>query len=374
MNQLHTQTNVSSTTPVELSVVVPTLEEAGNVRSVRDTLDRVLCGVGWELIIVDDDSLDGTAAIAKELASDDGRIRCIRRVGRRGLAGAAIEGMLSSSAPFVAVMDGDLQHDPAILRIMLQRLREGECDLAIGTRVGDGGFERDRAAYRAGLSRFGAWLSRSLLHVDAKDPMSGFFAVRREVVEKLAPRLSTEGFKILADIIASSRSRLSIVEIPYAFRERQTGTSKLGAVALFDYAGLVLHHLSGGLLPIRFLLFGIVGASGLLIHLAVLRFCLAFPELRSFTTGELVATVAAMTGNFLFNNSVTFRDRRFTGFAAVLAYLRFAATCSLGIVSNLSIASWIFSEHPIWWLAGLGGALTSAAWNYAVSSMLVWTP
>lgn len=118
----------------ELCIVVPTFNEAGNVAVLVERLTEVLAGTDWEAVFVDDDSPDGTAARVRTLGRADGRVRCIRRIGRRGLSSATIEGMLSTSAPFVAVMDGDLQHDEALLPQMLDRLRSGAAELVIASR------------------------------------------------------------------------------------------------------------------------------------------------------------------------------------------------------------------------------------------------
>src|SRR5262245_27047814 len=204
----------------ELSIVVPTFNETKNVPLVVARLADALEGVRWEVIFVDDNSPDGTAATAREIAYGDARVRCLRRIGRRGLAGACIEGVLASSAPVVAVMDADLQHDEALLPRMLEGMRQG-VELAVGTRFAgggsaSGGFSR----LRHGGSQLATKAAKRLLGVALSDPMTGYFMMRRELFEALAPRLSTHGFKVLLDIVASSVKPLKIVELPYQFRAR----------------------------------------------------------------------------------------------------------------------------------------------------------
>ncbi len=358
---------------VELSIVVPTFNERLNLPTLIERTGAALDGVAWELIIVDDDSPDGTASLGKEIASRDPRIRCIRRVNRRGLAGACIEGMLSSSAPFVAVMDADLQHDETILPRMLARMRSGEVDLVVGSRYvpggsADGGF----SSLRAWISRWGTVVAKRALNVELNDLMSGFFMVRRELVEFIAPQLVDSGFKILVDIIASAEQPLRIEEIGFRFRERTSGESKLDSRVGLDFVGLVLNKATHGVLPLRFIFFTLVGVSGVLIHFAVLRFSMALFEV-TFTTAQTLATIAAMTTNFLINNAVTYRDARLRGVIAITrGLLLFYLVCAVGAVANVSVASWIYDNYELWFLAAMTGIAMGSVWNFALSSFFVW--
>jgi len=356
----------------ELSIVVPVFNEAANIAPLVQLVEAAFEDDSWELIFVDDNSPDGTAGRVKAIAAKDPRVRCIRRVGRRGLSGASIEGMLSSSARYVAVMDGDLQHDERVLVRMLALIRAQGVDLVIATREREGAAITGLSGQRSLVSDFGRFLSRLVIKADVKDPMSGFFMVRREIVEQAAPKLATEGFKILADLLATADKPLSIRETPYVFRERQHGESKLDARVAFDYLGFLLHHLTGRLVPVRFFLFGLVGASGVVVHLLSLKLMLAnFPSY-GFDISQTTATFIAMMSNFLLNNGLTYRDRRITGWHLVPGFLLFAASCSIGVVANVGLARLIFSEGQEWWVAGLAGALTGAVFNYFTSSILVW--
>ena len=356
----------------ELSIIVPVFNEAANIGPLVELVASALEDDAWELIFVDDNSPDGTADRVKAIAAIDPRVRCIRRVGRRGLSGASIEGMLSSSARYVAVMDGDLQHDERVLVRMLALIRAQGTDLVIATRERDGNAITGLSGQRSLVSDFGRFLSRLVIKADVKDPMSGFFMVRREVVEAAAPKLATEGFKILADLLATADRPLVIRETPYVFRERQHGESKLDARVAFDYLGFLLHHLTGRLVPVRFFLFGLVGASGVVVHLGVLKTVLAMLPTLGFDIAQTSATFVAMFSNFLLNNGLTYRDRRITGWALIPGFLIFAASCSIGVVANVGLARIIFSEGQQWWVAGLAGALTGAVFNYVTSGLLVW--
>jgi dolichol-phosphate mannosyltransferase len=355
----------------ELTVVVPTYNESANVPIVVERLATALAGVAWEVLFVDDDSPDGTSAVVREIGVADARVRGIRRVGRRGLAGASIEGMLASHARYVAVMDADLQHDETVLAEMLAVLREGSHDLAIGSRYLATGNADALSRTRRTSSRLGGTLARWVLGLPVTDPMSGFFMMRRDVLDGVAPRLATHGFKILADLLASADGRLRVIELPYGFRPRLHGASKLDSQVALDFLGLLAAKASGNAVPVRFVSFLLVGATGVLVHLLALKLALA-PFALEFAAAQSLATLIAMTSNFFLNNALTYRDRRLTGRAAIKGLLWFYAICSVGALSNIGVATWLYSNEPTWWLAGLLGSVVGAVWNYALSSAIIW--
>ena len=353
----------------ELTIVVPTFNERGNVGTLAARLDAALAGRRWEAIFVDDDSPDGTAAAVRELGARDPRIRCIRRVGRRGLAGACIEGMLAAQAPVVAVIDADLQHDESALPAMLAAI-EGGADIVVATRYAGGGEASSFSALRGAMSRGATLATQLLLKVPSSDPMSGFFMLRRAVVEAVAPKLATQGFKILLDILASVPPGLTIAEVPYAFGVRHSGASKLDNRVMIDFLGLLLSKATGGAISMRFVSFASVGGLGLIVHLIALRLGLVGGA--SFTAAQTLATVVAMTFNFFVNNVLTYRDRRITGWRLIPGLLIFYAVCGLGAFANVGVGSWVFIETSRWWVAGLAGSLLGAMWNYLSSTALVW--
>src|SRR4029077_15640847 len=256
----------------ELTGVVPTFKEHDNVPLLVEKLARTLAGVDWEVVFVDDNSPDGTAAVARAIGETDARVRCVRRIGRRGLAGACIEGMLASQARYVAVMDADLQHDETLLTAMLAQLRHDDVELAVASRYLDGGSAAGlSSAKREQASRLSTAVARKLLGVTLTDPMSGFFMMRRDRFEERAPRRSSQGFKILLDIVATARGSLRIAELPFVFAERRHGESKLDSRVALDFAALVLAKLTNDAVSFRFLLFCLVGLTGIAIHMAVLQ-------------------------------------------------------------------------------------------------------
>ncbi len=353
----------------ELSVVIPTFNERGNVAPLVERLAAALEGLSWEAIFVDDDSPDRTIDAVHEIGARDGRVRAILRVGRRGLAGACIEGMLSARAPVVAVIDADLQHDEKALPSMLDAIRAG-ADLVVGTRYAGGGEASSFSATRGAMSRFATGLSKRLFRIRTSDPMSGFFMLRRTVIETTAPRLQTQGFKILLDILLTAGSQLRVGEVPYAFGTRQHGESKLDNQVMLDFAGLLLSRATGGLVSVRFLVFGLVGVIGLFVHLLTLRLTLGAGA--DFVLAQSVATIVAMTFNFFVNNFLTYRDRRLAGWSMLPGLIKFYAVCGVGAVGNVGAASWVFHETATWWAAGVAGSIVGAVWNYLLSASLVW--
>lgn len=356
---------------IELSVIVPTFNERDNIARVVDSLERVLGATGWEVIFVDDASPDGTSDVVRAIAARDPRVRLIYRVGRRGLSGACIEGMLASTATFVAVMDGDMQHDERLLPQMRDTLRSGSADLVVGSRYVEGGSADGLSGSRLAVSRLSGFLARRLLRVEIADPMSGFFMMRQDRFKALAPSLSTQGFKILLDIAASAEAPLRIAELPYVFRDREAGESKLGSLVALDYAGLLIAKLTRDLVPVRFVLFCFVGAVGIAVHLAALRLIMSVPAV-AFLTAQAWATLLAMTSNFAMNNALTYRDQKLKGFAFLRGLLFFYVVCSIGVVANVGVASLLYGDDAEWFLAGLAGAVMGTIWNYAMSSLLVW--
>lgn len=358
-------------TPV-LSVIVPCFNERPNVAPMIEKLDAALAGLAWEVIYVDDDSPDGTAAEVRRIARDDPRVRCIKRIGRRGLASAVIEGAMSSSAEYVAVIDGDLQHDETRLPVMLDALRTGQHDIVVASRHVEGG---DNAGlsnkWRHAISDGGIWLAQMFLPVRLSDPMSGFFMLPRALFEDLARGLTGQGFKILLDLVLSAPAPLRVHEVPARFRERVAGESKLDALVMMQFGGLLIDKVFGGLLPLRFVSFAAVGAMGVLVHLAVLAVMRQATPL-DFAIDQAIATVVAMVFNFQLNNVITYREQRLRGPRLWRGLFLFMLVCGVGAIANIGIANVLYQQHTTWTVAGAIGAVLGVVWNYAVSSTLVW--
>ena len=355
----------------ELAIVLPTFNESGNVRPLTDRLAASLAGIRYEVIFVDDDSPDGTADVVRRLGERRDNVRVIQRIGRRGLASACIEGILAAAAPFVAVMDADLQHDETVLPEMLRRMREENLDLVVGSRNIAGGSMGEFASWRVKLSQLGKRLSLMGAEHELSDPMSGYFVVRVSAFEQFAHRLSGIGFKILLDIVLSAGPGLRIGEVPYRFREREHGESKLDILVGLEYFELLVDKYLGNVVNVRFVLFAMVGAVGVGVHLLILSVLLRVAGL-SFAVGQAVTTFTVMILNFVLNNSFTYRDRRLRGWKFWGGMLTFCLACGLGVVINVAISSEAFHRGVPWVLAALTGLLFSAIWNYGVTSVTTW--
>lgn len=355
----------------DLAIVLPTFNERGNVGPIVDRLERTLASIHYEVIFVDDDSPDGTADVVRRLAQGRDNLRVVHRIGRRGLASACIEGILAAAAPFVAVMDADLQHDESVLPEMLLRIREENLDLVVGSRNIAGGSMGEFAQWRVKLSQLGRRLSLMGAEHELSDPMSGFFMVRVATFEQFAHRLSGIGFKILLDIVLSAGPGLRISEVGYHFRQREHGDSKLDVLVGLEYFELLVDKHLGDLVNVKFVLFGMVGALGVGVHLLILSALLKLAGV-SFAAGQTITTFIVMILNFVLNNSVTYRDRRLKGWRFWGGLVTFCLACGLGVAANVAIANEAFRRGVPWMLAAITGLLFSAVWNYGVTSMTTW--
>ena len=360
----------SNSPPLRLSIVVPTFNESGNISELLQRLQATLGESGWEAIFVDDDSPDGTASKVRGLGLTDPRVRCLHRIGRRGLSSACIEGMLAATAPVIAVLDADLQHDETILPEMLRRIEQG-ADVVVGTRYAEGGSTGQWNESRRAMSLLATRMSRLILKQPVSDPMSGFFMLRRDVLEGAVHELSGMGFKILLDLLASTPRPLTVAEVAYHFRDRHSGESKLDSMVMWEYGMLLADKTVGRLVPVRFLVFSLIGAVGVFVHFAILTLALKVFGV-GFTAGQSIATGLSMVFNFALNNVLTYRDRRLGGWAWFGGLLSFMAACSIGAVANIGIASYLFERRTEWALAALAGVLVGAVWNYAVTQLYTW--
>lgn len=369
---------------IRLGVVLPTFNERGNLRGMVERLDHALGATTWEVIVVDDNSPDGTADEARAIAQDDPRVRVIQRIGRRGLSSAAIEGMCATAAPVVAVMDADHQHDPALLVPMLEAIESGEHDLAYASRFAEGASTEEWGRPdRVKASNLANRIANKVTGVELSDPMSGFFMLRTETLRADAHRLSGVGFKILLDILATVETPLRIKEVPMNFAARAEGESKLDRTVVFEFLVGLYDKWLGRWIPTRFALFGTIGGMGVVVHMAVLAVVLNlfgakflvthYPKEAAFIVGQTTAAVVAMTFNFVLNNELTYADKRLRGFLPLCTgWARFALTCSFGLLANIGAATALvrlgFHEYP----AAIVGIVLGSVWNFALSSKFVW--
>ena len=351
---------------VELTAFVPTLNERANVPLVVQNLEAALAGIRWEVVFVDDDSSDGTAAAAGAIALADRRVRVIRRIGRRGRASACVEGVLSSVAPCFAIMDGGRQQYHEALPEMLIKLRVEDLDLVIGSRRRSNGPTRPGSG-RRWLRHWGSRAAGLALHAELADPTSGVFVMARSAFDELVHDLSQQGYTLLLDIFASAGRLLRVAEMPLSSAREDTA---LDSNAAWELGVLVLDKMVGWLLPVRFVLFALVGTTGLFVHMTVLYTALSGGA--GFFVAQTAAVFVAMTWNFFLNNVITYRDRRLIGLAVLRGLLSFYAIYAVGAFANIGVGVLVFDNRQVWWLAGFSGAVIGAVWNFTVSSFIVW--
>ncbi|HEX7640185.1 MAG TPA: glycosyltransferase family 2 protein [Burkholderiaceae bacterium] len=357
--------------PPELSIVVPTLDEAGNVEALLRRIAAVLRGVAWEVIVVDDASADGTPDVVRRVAADIPGIRCLERRGRRGLSSACLEGMALARGRFFAVMDADLQHDERLLPPMLRLLRGGTLDLAVGSRYVAGGASGRWSVLRRGISRCATRLAQGAVGTELRDPMSGFFMVRADRLRDALPRMTGLGFKLLLDLLAASPRPLRTMEIPYHFECRVAGRSKLGPRVVLDFLRQVSRAAAARGSTREAFGFCLAGAAGVGVHLAVLV-ALRDVSRWPFAAAQTLAVLVAMACNFQLNNRFTFRSRRLRGREALAGLRRFSMLCSIGAVLNVAVAEVVHLRHPPGFLAAIAGMAAGALWNYGAATSLVW--
>lgn len=367
------QTKYDDNKDIALTIVVPTYNEKLNVRPLVSLLDKALVDINWEVVFVDDDSPDGTADEVRELAITRLDVRVIHRIGRRGLSGACIEGILSSAAPYVAVMDGDLQHDETVLISMIASFNtDPELNLVIGSRNVEGGSSGNGlSGMRSFGSNIATVMARKLLKIQVQDPMSGFFMIKLESFREVVGELQKQGFKILTDLLSASRGGWKIKEIPFVFKERQYGQSKMDSAVTLEYFGLILARLTGGAISIRFVLFLFVGCTGILVQLLMVGIFLNIMSL-SFFYSQILAVTVAMTSNFFLNNILTYRDQSLSGKYILFGLLSFYFVCSLGAIANVAVANLVYNFVPLWILASFFGSVVSSLWNFMSSKWLTW--
>ena len=371
--QTQPASTLATARPLELAIILPTLNERDNLAPLVVRIEEALGPSGWEVLIVDDNSADGTADEARRIALHDPRVRVIQRIGRRGLSSAAIEGFCATAAPYCAVMDADHQHDPKLLAVMLASVKAGEADVAVASRFADGAsMEEWGRPDREKLSSIANGLARRLTGVELSDPMSGFFLLPTEIARRLVPNLSGIGFKILLDLLATSKTPLRVKDFPMNFSARRSGESKLDRAIALDFLAGLYDKSFGRIIPTRFALFGTVGALGVLVHMAILYVFLLVAG-TNFSWSQAAATFGAMTFNFWLNNFLTYRDRRLKSANRIFwGWASFIAACSIGAFANVAVATTLHDRGFHELVAALVGIGIGSVWNYALSSRFVW--
>ena len=363
---------MSASQGLDLAIIVPTYNEIENVQALVDALQSALSGLNFEILFVDDHSPDGTSDAVRDMAASMPGVRCVERIGRRGLSSAVIEGIMATSAPVAAVIDGDLQHDETRLKPMLEMLLEKQADIVVGSRYMDGGGFGDWSKQRRRMSQVATTLSKRLTGVVLSDPMSGFFMLRTDSFRARVSDLTGVGYKILLDVLSARGPKMDIQELPYEFRTRQAGESKLDNKVLLEFVELLIARSIGRWLPTKFIMFSMVGGFGVLIHMAVLSGLFASNTL-SFAASQATATVVAMVVNFFVNNFFTYFDRQLKGWRLIPGLLSFCAASSVGALANVGLSVYLFENLSApWFGAAVVGIIVGATWNYAITALFTW--
>ncbi len=356
-----------------LSIVIPTYNEKDNIIIILENLKKVLKSISHEIIFVDDNSPDGTSAVVKDCMKKSSKIRLIHRIGRKGLAGAVIEGIFAANADIVAVMDCDLQHDETKLLDMINLFsRNNSLDIVIGSRFTETGEISEKAfsKIRELGSKATTFIIKKVLNITSTDPLSGFFMVKKESFLKSSENLQTQGFKVLADFLATSGKNIEIKEIGYRFKNRIAGESKMSFLTTLELIGLVLSQILKGRVSIRFILFCMVGLSGIFVQLLITGIVMLL--INQFPTSQTFGIIAAMTSNYFLNNIITFQERKLKSLDLIRGLFSFYLICSLGAFTNIAIATYIFSFSSNWLISSFIGACFGAVWNFTLSSIFTW--
>jgi dolichol-phosphate mannosyltransferase len=343
----------------ELCIVVPTYNERDNLPELVARVSDALYGIEWEMIVVDDDSPDDTAQTVRAFGLRDPRIRAIRRVGRRGLSSACIEGMLASGAAFLALMDADLRHDPLLLREMFGVLRVGSVDMVVASRDLADGPSGEWMEQRATTWRLAVWAARLAGRLPLADPLSGYFAIRREVIDQAAPRLSGVGSKLLLDILLAVPG-LRISELPVALGVRTRGESKFSPRMVWDYGVMLAQH-RVGLLPGRLLAYLLIAAAALIVHAGTFWL---FHELYGLglTGAQLTAGMALCATTYALQEWLSYR--RTGPWRWYLGLVPFLVSRAVGLAATILVTRALAGAGVDMAVAALAGAVALVWWNY----------
>ena len=351
-----------------VSVVLPTYNERESLPLAVEALRRELGEDGnWEVIVVDDDSPDGTWAVAEEMAARDVRIRVYRRLDRRGLSSAVVAGLSLARADRLVVMDADLQHDVKQVRALAEAL--DEAPVAVGSRYTGGGGVGAWSRSRVALSRAATVACTLVLGLVVSDPMSGFFAVRREAFQHVSAKLNPRGYKILMELLAVMRPA-RVVEVPYGFAPRRFGTSKLSARVAWEFGFALVELLTRSVVSPRFLKYALVGLSGVGVY-AITRWAMAGSE-----RSVLVAVGVSALSNYVWNNAWTFRDRSHdSGPAVVRGVVLFGLVSGTGALIHRAVSAYLAgltAETGLAMAASAAGFAIATLWNYFLNHDLTW--
>ncbi len=358
-----------------ISIVIPTYNEVENIITLLKNLTFLVNDFQYEIIVVDDDSPDGTSDEVNKYMKFNKRIKLITRIGRSGLSSAIKEGLIFAQGKYLLVLDGDGQHHPSFILDMLQEIKKNRSDIVIGSRFLNTSKLEGLSKKRSLGSKIANKLARISLHRNYSkltDYLSGCFCLERESNKKFIRKIEINGFKFLYELLSLSKGNLMVNEVPLIFKERKFGNSKLDIAIVWDFLISIIHNFTLRLLPRRAISFGLVGISGVFVQLFITSFLVEI-LLFNFYNALPFAVIIAATSNFLINNQVTFRSERLKNSALLIGLLKFLIVASLPVIANVGITTAFYKYISAdTFIAQIAGIAIVYAWNYLASSSFVW--
>ncbi len=358
-----------------ISIVIPTFNEVENIIPLLKNLTSLVNHFEYEIIVVDDDSPDGTSDEVNKYMKLNKRIKLITRIGRSGLSSAIKEGLIFAQGKYLLVLDGDGQHDPSFILQMLEEIKKNKSDIIIGSRFLNTSTLEGLSNKRSLGSKIANKFARISLHRNYSkltDYLSGCFCLEKEITKKFIRKIEINGFKFLYELLSLSKGKLVVNEVPLIFKERRFGNSKLDVAIVWDFLISIIHNLTLRLLPRRAISFGLVGISGVFVQLFITSFLVEI-FLIDFYNALPFAVVFAATSNFLINNQVTFRSDRLKNKALLTGLLKFLIVASLPVIANVGITTAFYKYISAdTFIAQIAGIAIVYAWNYLASSSFVW--
>ena len=358
-----------------ISIIIPTYNEYKNLPRLLDQLLNLETIFEKEIIIVDDNSSDGTQNLARSYSQNDRRIRLISRLGRSGLSSAIKEGCLCASGDLIVIMDADGQHEPNSIINGLKKFNNKNVDIIIGSRFLEESIIKGLSSKRESGSSIANFLARITLHSGYKkltDYMTGFILLKRNSCIKYIEKIDVNGFKFLYELLSLSKGKLTVIEIPLVFGLREFGKSKLDLAVIWDFLISLIHNFFGRIIPRRAFSFALVGLIGVFVQMFVIYFLLAVTDF-DFEKILPVGVILAATSNYIINNILTFRSNKLSGKNFYFGLFKFLLVASLPIIANIGVANLFYNQlSSNTFFAQIAGILVVFIWNYAASSRVVW--
>jgi len=362
----------------QVSIIIPTYNESQNIvgilKSIRENIPR---GIFTETIVVDDNSPDGTAKIVEDYISSikkiaEHTIDLIHRKAKKGLASAILNGIQKAKGETIVVMDSDFSHPPQIIPKMIEAFKQYQCDLVVASRYITGGNIIGWTTKRKLMSKIATVIAKKGLDVKIKDPMSGFFAFKKNIIKEL--NFDALGYKFLLEILVKTKG-INVKEIPYTFENRKVGSSKLDSSTIIDYFKSVWKLYKNGKIKttnenrnsVRFLSkaarFFTVGASGLGVNYVISMLFTSGLTDFWYIHANIFGIIVSISTNFILNKVWTFEDRDFSRNKVLSQYGKFSIFSSLGALVQLGMVFWLVDSYDVVYPLALISAIATAAFS-----------